>query len=80
MYRFLFFYANMIVNKNEVLNKVKLKLKLRSQFGGVKLIFVDEISMVGNSMFAIQLNNRLNPLTPERAYTRTPKYVVHFAP
>ena len=28
MYRFLFFYANMIVNKNEVLNKVKLKLKL----------------------------------------------------
>ena len=30
---------------------------LRSQFGGVKLIFVDEISMVGNSMFAIQLSN-----------------------
>ena len=29
MYRFLFFYANMIVNKNEVLNKVKLKLKLK---------------------------------------------------
>ena len=28
MYRFLFFYANMIVNKNEVLNKVKLKLKV----------------------------------------------------
>ena len=26
MYRFLFFYANMIVNKNEVLNKVKLKV------------------------------------------------------
>ena len=30
MYRFLFFYANMIVNKNEVLNKVKLKLKLQT--------------------------------------------------
>ena len=28
MCRFLFFYANVIVNKNEVLNKVKLKLKL----------------------------------------------------
>ena len=25
-----FFYANMIVNKNEVLNKVKLKLKLEN--------------------------------------------------
>ena len=34
----------------------------RSQFGGVKLIFVDEISMVGNSMFAIQLNNRLKDI------------------
>ena len=32
---------------------------LRCQFGGVKLIFGDEISMVRNSMFAIQLNNRL---------------------
>ena len=30
MYRFLFFYANVIVNKNEVLNKVKLKLKLKA--------------------------------------------------
>ena len=30
MYRLLFFYVNMIVNKNnEVLNKVKLKLKLK---------------------------------------------------
>ena len=29
MYRFLFFYANMIVNKNEVLNKVKLKVNER---------------------------------------------------
>ena len=35
---------------------------LRSKFGGVKLIFVDEISMVGNSMFAIQLNNRLKDI------------------
>ena len=29
MYHFLFFYANMIVNKNEVLNKVKLKVNER---------------------------------------------------
>ena len=35
MYRFLFFYANMIVNKNEVLNKVKLKLKLKFDLPGV---------------------------------------------
>ena len=35
---------------------------LRSKFGGVTLIFVDEISMVGNSMFAIQLNNRLKDI------------------
>ena len=35
---------------------------LRSKFGGVKLIFVDEISMVGNSMFAIQLNNMLKDI------------------
>lgn len=32
---------------------------LRTNFGGVKLIFLDEISMVGNSMFAIKLNNRM---------------------
>ena len=32
MYRFLFFYANMIVNKNEVLNKVKLKLTLHKAY------------------------------------------------
>ena len=35
---------------------------LRTQFVGVKLIFIDEISMVGNSMFAIQINNRLKDI------------------
>ena len=35
---------------------------LRTHFGGVKLIFLDEISMVGNSMFTIQLNNRLKDI------------------
>ena len=35
---------------------------LRSQFGSVKLILVNEISMVGNRMFAIQLNNRLKDI------------------
>ena len=35
---------------------------LRTQFGGVELIFIDEISMVGNSMFAIQVNNRLKDI------------------
>ena len=32
---------------------------LRSQLGGVKLIFLDEISMVGSTMFNVQINNRL---------------------
>ena len=31
---------------------------LRCQIGGVKLIFIDEISMVGNTMFNVQINNR----------------------
>ena len=31
---------------------------LRTHFGGVKLIFLDEISMVGNSMFTIQTNSK----------------------
>ena len=31
---------------------------IRCLFGGVKLIFIDEISMVGNTMFNIQINNR----------------------
>ena len=29
---------------------------LRSQLGGLKLIFLDEISMVGSTMFNIQIN------------------------
>ena len=35
---------------------------LRTQFGGVELIFIDEISTVGNSMFTIQVNNRLKDI------------------
>ncbi|CAB3979620.1 ATP-dependent DNA helicase PIF1 [Paramuricea clavata] len=35
---------------------------LRCELGALKLILLDEISMVGNSMFTIQLNNRLNDL------------------
>ncbi|PFX15510.1 ATP-dependent DNA helicase PIF1 [Stylophora pistillata] len=35
---------------------------LRCQLGHIKLIFVDEISMVGNSMFNIQINNRLKDI------------------
>ena len=32
---------------------------LRCQIGRVKLVFIDEISMVGNTTFNIQINNRL---------------------
>ena len=35
---------------------------LRSQLGGLKLIFLDEISMVGSTMFNIQINNRLKDI------------------
>ena len=35
---------------------------LRCQIGGVKLIFLDEISMVGNAMFNIQIYNRLKDI------------------
>ena len=39
---------------------------LRCQLGHIKLIFVDEISMVGNSMFNIQINNRLKDIKGSR--------------
>ena len=35
---------------------------LRCQLGSVKLILLDEISMVGNSMFNVQINNRLKDI------------------
>ena len=35
---------------------------LRCQIGGVKLIFIDEVSMVGNTMFNVQINNRLKDI------------------
>ena len=35
---------------------------LRCQIGRVKLIFIDEISMVANTMFNIQINNTLKDI------------------
>ena len=35
---------------------------LRCQVDGVKLIFLDEISMVDNAMFTVQVNNRLKDI------------------
>ncbi|CAB4032107.1 ATP-dependent DNA helicase PIF1, partial [Paramuricea clavata] len=35
---------------------------LRCQLGGLKLIFLDEISMVGSTMFNVQINNRLKDI------------------
>lgn len=35
---------------------------LRCQLGGVKLIFMGEISMVGNTICNVQLNNRLEDI------------------
>ena len=35
---------------------------LRCELGGLKLIFLDEISMVGSAMFNVQINNRLKDI------------------
>ena len=35
---------------------------MRCELGALKLILLDEVSMVGNSMFTVQLNNRLKDL------------------
>ena len=35
---------------------------MRYELGALKLILLDEVSMVGNSMFTVQLNNRLKDL------------------
>ena len=35
---------------------------MRCELGALKLILLDEVSMVGNSMFIVQLNNRLKDL------------------
>ena len=35
---------------------------MRCDLGALKLILLDEVSMVGNSMFTVQLNNRLKDL------------------
>ena len=35
---------------------------LRSQIGRLKLIFIDEISIVGNTMFTVQISNRLKDI------------------
>ena len=32
---------------------------MRYELGALKLILLEEVSMVGNSMFTVQLNNRL---------------------
>ena len=53
--------ANQSLKNYKQLDSSKLNT-LRTQFGGVKLTFVDEISMVGNNMFTIQINNRLKDI------------------
>ena len=35
---------------------------LRCRIGSVKLIFIDDISMVGNTMFNVQIDNRLKDI------------------
>lgn len=35
---------------------------LRTKLGGVKLISIDELSLVGNTMFSVQIDNRLKDI------------------
>ena len=35
---------------------------LRAKLAGLKIVFIDEVSMVGNSMFNIQINKRLQDI------------------
>ena len=53
--------ASQSLKKYKSLNSSRLNT-LRCQIGGVKLIFLDEISMVGNAMFNIQIYNRLKDI------------------
>ena len=45
----------------EPLDSTRLNTLTR-KLGGVKLIFIDEISVVGNTMFNLQINNRLKDI------------------
>ena len=53
--------ASQSLKKYKSLDSSRLNT-LRCQIGGVKLIFLDEISMVGNAMFNIQIYNRLKDI------------------
>ena len=53
--------ANQSLKKYKSLDSNRLNT-LRSKIGSIKLILLDEISMVGNSMFNVQINNRLKDI------------------
>ena len=53
--------ANQPLSRYRKLDSSRLN-SLRNKLGGLKVIFIDEISMVGNSMFNIQLNKRLQEI------------------
>ena len=53
--------ANQPLRRYRKLDSSRL-ISLRNKLGGLKVIFVDEISMVGNSMFNIQSNKRLQEI------------------
>ena len=53
--------ANRSLHNYQRLDSSRLN-SLCNKLGGLKVIFVDEISMVGNSMFNVQLNKRLQEI------------------
>ena len=53
--------ANRSLRSYQKLDSSRLN-SIRNKLGSLKLIFIDEISMVGNSMFNLQLNKRLQEI------------------
>ena len=53
--------ASQSLRNYKSLDSIRLNT-IQCQLGGIKLIFIDEISMVGNTMFTVQINRRLKDI------------------
>ena len=53
--------ASQSLRNYKSLDSIRLNT-IQCQLGGIKLIFIDEISMVGNTMFTVQISRRLKDI------------------
>ena len=53
--------ASQSLRNYKSLDSIRLNT-IQCQLGGIKLIFIDEISMVGNTMFTVQINRKLKDI------------------